>query len=282
MGEVIFLIILALVFLIFATIQDLKKREVANWISFSLIIFALGYRFFYSLFSGEFNFLYQGLIGLGIFFILGNLLYYGRMFAGGDAKLMIALGTVLPLSSSFFINLKIFIIFLFVFLFAGGIYGLSVSIVLSLRNFKRFKKEFSKRLDKNKKLIYIVMFLGLIVMSLGLLENLFFILGVIIFIFPYFYLYAKAVDESCMVKKVKTGKLTEGDWLYENIKVKNKLIKARWEGLSKKDIGLIQEKYKSVLIRYGIPFVPVFLISFLILIYIWSSGMIEGLWNPFW
>jgi len=43
-----------------------------------------------------FGFFYQGLIGLGIFFVLGNALYYGRMFAGGDAKLMIALGAVLP------------------------------------------------------------------------------------------------------------------------------------------------------------------------------------------
>jgi hypothetical protein len=41
------------------------------------------------LFSGENfvslnNFFYQGLIGLGIFFIIGNAFYYGRLFAGGD------------------------------------------------------------------------------------------------------------------------------------------------------------------------------------------------------
>ena len=86
MIEMIFLICLAFVWIVFASVQDLKSREVANWLNFSLIIFALGFRFFYSLFNNNFNFLYQGLIGLGIFFVLGNLFYYGRMFAGGDAK----------------------------------------------------------------------------------------------------------------------------------------------------------------------------------------------------
>ena len=144
MNEVIFLFVLATIWIIFAVIQDLRKREVANWLNFSLIIFALGFRFFYSLFSSEldFAFFYQGLIGLGIFFIIGNLLYYGKMFAGGDAKLMIALGTILPLSNDFFINLKFFALFFFLFLFAGAFYSLTVSIVLTVKNFKIFKKEF--------------------------------------------------------------------------------------------------------------------------------------------
>ena len=40
-GIEIFLIILALIWLIFAVISDLKTREVPNWLNFSLIIFAL-------------------------------------------------------------------------------------------------------------------------------------------------------------------------------------------------------------------------------------------------
>ena len=68
MFEVIFLGILALVWIVFATIQDIKSREIANWLNFSLIIFALGFRFFYSLFElNDFNFLYQGLLVLECF-----------------------------------------------------------------------------------------------------------------------------------------------------------------------------------------------------------------------
>lgn len=279
MINIIFLIVLALIWIIFASIQDLRSREISNWLNFSLIIFALGFRFFYCLFSsGSFAFFYQGLIGLGIFFIFGNLLYYGRMFAGGDAKLMIALGAILPFSESFLINVKIFVLFFFIFLFIGACYGLTISVILSLKNFKKFKNGFSKKLIKNRKLIYFVMFLGLCLMLFGFIENLLFFLGILVFILPYFYIYAKTVDEVCMIKKVKTNNLTEGDWLYKDIKAGRKLVKASWDGLSKEDIRLIKKRHKEIMIKQGIPFTPVFLISFLVLIYFWKTG----LWNSFW
>src|SRR3989344_5997676 len=128
MNPALFLLGLGLVWIAIATAQDLKTREIANWLNFSLIIFALGFRFFYSLFSaGNFNFFYQGLFGLGIFFVLGNLLYYGKMFAGGDAKLLIALGAVLPVSESFYDNLEGFLFFLAIFLLVGAFYSIIVS-----------------------------------------------------------------------------------------------------------------------------------------------------------
>ena len=281
MGEIIFLLGLAFIWIVFATIQDLKNREVANWLNFSLIIFALGFRFFYCLFSqGNFRFFYQGLIGLGIFFVIGNLLYHARMFAGGDAKLMISLGAVLPLSENFFSNVKIFSLFFLIFLFIGAFYSLTVSIVLSLRNFKEFKKVFFQGLKKNKILIYSVMFLGLAFMSFGFVENLLFYFGILVFIFPYFFIYAKAVDEACMIKKIETKKLTEGDWLYKDLKIGKQTIKAKWDGLSKKNIQEIRKKYKEIKIRQGIPFVPVFLISFLILIWFWIKEYL-GNWMFF-
>ncbi|MFH1311180.1 MAG: prepilin peptidase [Nanoarchaeota archaeon] len=278
MFEIIFLIFLALIWIIFATIQDLRKREIANWLNFSLIIFALGFRFFYSLFSENFGFFYAGLIGLGIFFILGNLLYYARFFAGGDAKLMIALGAILPFTGSLLSNLKIFSIFLLVFLFVGAVYTILSSVYLSLKNFKRFKKEFNKQLTRNKKLTYFVLIFGLLFMVLGFIQNLFLIIGVLIFILPYIYIYSKAVDESCMVKRIKTSQLTEGDWLYNDVKIGKKVIKASWSGLKKQEITLLRKKYSNILIKYGLPFSPVFLISFLIFIYIWGTG----LWNSLW
>ena len=284
MYEVIFLLALAFLWIIFATMQDLRKREIANWLNFSLIIFVLGFRFFYSLFSQTnqgFSFFYQGLIGLGIFFLLGNLLYYGRMFAGGDAKLMIALGVVLPLSTSFSVNLKIFLLFLFTFLFIGASYGLIVSIVLSLKNFKKFKKEFLKQLKRNRKIVYFLMFFGLLLIILGFLESLLFILGFFIFILPYFYLYAKTVEEACMVKIINTQKLAEGDWLYEDVKIRDKYIKAVWDGLTKAQIKQIRSRYKKIKIKQGIPFTPVFLISFLILVFLYYAGYLNFLTNFF-
>jgi len=274
--EIVFLIVLALIWIVFATIQDLRTREIANWLNFSLIIFALGFRFFYSLFSESFGFFYQGIIGLGIFFVLGNLLYYGKFFAGGDAKLMISLGAILPFSEIFSVNLKIFASFLFIFLFVGAIYSMATSIYFSLRNFKKFRKEFSVQLRKNKKLLYPILLLGLIIMVFGFSKNIFFFLGILVFVLPYFYVYAKAVGGACKVKKIKTSQLTEGDWLYRDIKIGKKTIKARWDGLKKEEIKKLRKKYKTLLIRRGIPFSLVFLISFLILIYFWKTGLLES------
>jgi len=279
MIEVIFLFVLALIWIVFAVVSDLRKREIPNWLCFSLIVFALGFRFFYSFFQGEnFSFFYHGLIGFGIFLVLGNLLYYGRMFAGGDAKLMIAFGAVLPFSNIFSENLIIFILFFLLFLVVGAVYGLVWSLLLSLRNFKNFKKEFYKQLIKNKTMFKLIMFLGLVFMIAGFFEGSLFYFGILIFLFVYLYTYAKAVDEACMIKKISSNKLTEGDWLYEDVKIGKKTIKANWDGLTKEQIKMIKGKHKSVLIRQGIPFGPVFLIAFLILFYFWQSG----LWNSFW
>lgn len=295
MYEVIFLLTLGGAWILFASVQDLKTREVANWLNFSLIIFALSFRFFYSLFFYEntgFGFFSQGLLGLGIFFIIGNLFYYGRVFAGGDAKLMIALGPVLALSKTFFGNVKIFVLFFILFLFSGAIYGLIFSIILSARNFKKFKKEFFFQFNNNKKISFLFMLAGLLFMVSGMVyEKLLLIIGVFAFLFPYFYTYAKAVDEASMIKLTKIEKLTEGDWLYRDLvlplnkKSKRKIIKARWDGLSKKDIEDIRRAYgkgKKIEIRNGIAFVPVFLISFLIFALIFYLGYSEILWNSFW
>lgn len=277
MIEVWFLIAVGLIAVISASIQDLKKREVANWISFSLIVFALGFRFFYSLFNGEsfqdLNFFYYGLIGLGIFLVIGHLFYYGRVFAGGDAKLMIALGTVLPLSNSFNENLNLFVVFLFLFLVVGSIYGIIWSFVLVVKHWKNFVKEYKKQFILYKKLMNPFFVLVLLVVVMGVVfDMLILYLGIVLFLLPVVYVYAKAIDESCMVKKIKSSKLVEGDWIYNDIKIGRKTIKAKWEGVSMKDILTIKKKKKFVLVREGIPFVPVFFFTFLILVCLWFSG----------
>ncbi len=65
-----------------------------------------------------------------------------------------------------------------------------------------------------------------------------------------------------------------------------RMIKAGWDGLKETEIKQLKGKNKKVLIRYGIPFTPVFLISFLALIYLWQAGLFEALlsflWNPSW
>lgn len=271
MIEVVFLVSMAVIAIIFSIIQDIRTHEVANWISFSLIVFGLGFRFFWSLFvgfenGGGFNFFYQGLIGLGIFFVLGNLFYYGKIFAGGDAKLMIALGVIIPFYEIFKSNIYLFALFIFLFLISGAIYGLIMGLRITLSHKKDFLINFKNKFKKNKSIFYTSLIMSLVFFVSGFYSSFLFFFGVILFVLPYFYFWAKTIDDFCMVKNVGVNKLREGDWLYKNIKIGNKLIKAKWDGLTKEEIILIQNKLNKVYIREGIPFTPVFLISIILLI----------------
>jgi Flp pilus assembly protein protease CpaA len=263
----IFLICLAFVWLIFASIEDLKKREVEDWVNFSLIIFALGGRFFYSLFTNDFSVLYSGLIGFAIFFILGYVFYYGKFFAGADAKLMMAFGAILPFSSNLIINLKGFVLFFFIFFMVGSIYGLSWSGFLTLANIKKVKTNFVSLFKKEIKLVYFVLFLVVLFFALGFVFYFCFLISLFFLVLPLLFVWAKSLDNVCMIKSVKPAELTEGDWLVKDISYDSKIIHANWDGLSKHEIRLLIKRGKNVFVRYGIPFIPVFLISFAIFLY---------------
>ncbi len=268
----IILLSLGLLWIIFAVICDIKSHEIPDWISLSLVVFALGIRFFYSLFVQDLNFdlFWQGLIGFGIFFIAGNILYYGKMFAGGDAKLFMALGAVLPIFPIFNSNLNLFVSFFIIFLFIGAIYGVGTIFFFMFKKFKKFKKGFVKEIKKQKNFYFFVLLFSVALAGFSFLNSLFLYGGLFVFILAILSISAKSIDDSFMVKKVKLDKITEGDWLYKDVKINKKTtIKATWNGLSKKEINLLKKKYKKpVKIRYGIPFSPVFLISFLILVFI--------------
>lgn len=275
------LITLFLIWAIFASIEDFKKREVEDWLSYSLIIFALVFRFFYSLFYEDFSIFYFGIFGLAIFFALGNIFYYSRLFAGADAKMMIALGTILPIENTFIKNLEIFILFLFLFLIVGGIYGVIWTIILSIKNKKEFKKDFSKRVSKSKNNLIFTILTGIILLLFVKFNPVFFILSFGFLFIPILYFYSKSVDEVAMVKKINPNKLTVGDWIVKDIAIGKEKIKANWEGLTKEEIQKLIKNKKEVLVRYGIPFIPVFPIAFVLLIFLKSFinlNLLTKLW----
>jgi len=273
----LFLIGIGLFWMLVASIQDIRKREVENWWNFSLIIIVLAFRAFLSIETWNYWYFLWGLIGLFGGFILANLFYYGRLFAGGDAKLLMALGTILPLSLDWSINLQILVVFLLSFLLAGAVYGMIYSFGMMLARFKNFRKEFSRQFKEYSKMIIFVEAFSLVLILISAYFN--FYLGLalfsIIFLSPILLLYAKAIEEACMIKLVNKHELTIGDWLYKPLKVGNKMIAPNWEGLSEKQLVLIQKKFKGrVFIKQGLPFVPAFLIAFILLLLIIYFGLI--------
>jgi hypothetical protein len=212
----------------------------------------------------------NGVIGLGIFFVIENLLYYGRIFAGGDSKLLLALGTILPLSYEWMVNLKIVVIFILLFLVLGSVYALVFSFYLAIKNRRKFKIEFRKGVEKYRKIFlfslsFFVLWIAFIVY---IHDWSFLFIGIIFLLFPVLFVYAKAVEESCMVASLKPLEVTEGDWLYKDVIIRGKKIKSCWDGLSKKELDLIRKSNKNILIKQGIPFTPSFLLAFIGLLFL--------------
>jgi len=279
------LTVLAFIWLIFAIVQDFKYREIANWLNFSLAIFAMAARLFYSIFLNNYDYFFFGIFGLAVFFIVGHLFYYVRIFAGGDAKLLIAFGAVVPFANTFYENSLIMMLFIFALLFLGAFYSLIYSLILSYLNYKKFTKEFARQVRINEKYFYLAVFFGVVLSVIVLFsgETAFFAFPLLILLFPLLLVYAKAVETSCMIKYVDAKSLTIGDWLVDPLKIKNKVIKPNWEGIDEKQVKFIKKYYKKkVLVKYGVPFSPSFILAFIFLLiikyYMNSNWGFLGLW----
>ena len=87
--------------------------------------------------------------------------------------------------------------------------------------------------------------------------------SMIILLYPYLWIYVKAVEKACLYRVITPRQLTEGDWVEENIRVKGKMIyKRKNTGIEKADIQrLISANIKKVIVKDGIPFLPPFLLG---------------------
>lgn len=276
LNENLFLIGIALVWITAAVIQDFRKREVANWWNFSLIVFALAYRAFLSIENWNAGYFLWGMIGLVGGFALANIFYYGRMFAGGDAKLMMALGTTLPLSLDWRMNAEILFWFLMLLVLSGAVYGAVYSIFLVFSNIQAFGREFKKLFFKNMKIVLSVLTIAALAGFISINPNfrLLIYFAVLIFISPILFIYAKAIENSCMNRLVDVKDLTIGDWTIKNIKAGRKTIKPNWEGLSEEELKIIRQRvHGKVLVKQGIPFTPAFLMAFLAMLLLFYYGL---------
>jgi Flp pilus assembly protein protease CpaA len=270
MEEYYFLFAIALLFTGFASIQDLRKREVANWLNFSLIGFGFAYRLFYSIIGDEYNFLFFGFIGFAIFFVLANVFYYGKVFAGGDAKLLMGFGVILPYESYYdvlFTSMG-FIVFLFAF---GAIYSLIYSSLLAFKNKKQFYIAFKRKFIEKKSLVYIALSFDMIlIISLVLINDISYFVSfgiILLFFMPLIYIYLLSIETSCMIVLLSPSKLTEGDWLEKDVRVGNKLIKKSVHGLSYKEIKFLKKYNKKVFVKQGVPFVPAFFFALVTMVF---------------
>lgn len=271
-----FLVIVTLVYVIAATIFDIKTREVPDWLNFSFIAIAIFTNLLYSLMTKEWIYIIYSLIGLVTFFCLGSLMYYAGQWGGGDAKLLVGLGAIIPIYPKILLNyfnpnlnIPFLVILAFNILIAGGFYGLVFSVCIAIKNKNKFLREFGIILKINKKRIVSVLLILLFTFCLAILFEVSMIVIPFILVVSFIgltFLFVKAVENSSMYKLIDIKDLTEGDWVVKTIKSRGKIVYApSLLGITNQEI-LKLKKYniKKVLVKDGLPFIPAFLIGLLI------------------
>ena len=279
--DVIF-VLTAIFALIFASIADIKTREIPNWLTYSLITSGLSLRFLYSITYNYWGYFLYAILSLAIFFLLANIIYYTKQWGGGDAKLMLGLAAMfatspvevsknivfsiqLPFLATFFINLVII----------GAIYGLIISAILAIKNKKTFLKELKalneqKQTKLIKKLSLLLAFILIILISVFIEYAPFKIFALSLVVIAQFtiflYFLIKAVERACLHKIIAVSELTEGDWvvgIYKN----GIYQKQKFEASQKKIESIKKQSIEKVKIKNGLPFAPTFLFAFVLTLF---------------
>jgi len=267
--------IIALLLLSIGSYTDIKTREVPDWLNFSLIGIGFGIAILGSLIFNTWNYIIYATAGFLLCLLISLLMFYTGQWGGGDSKMIMGIGALMGLNI-FNINYTSFslISFLINILFVGAFYGLFWSVILSIKNRKKFAKQAKKTILRSKIINYTLLIISIILISAVVLTKDFLLktipfLALMLILMYYLYHYIKIVEKVCMIKYVKPDQLTEGDWIAKDIKIKNKVIASPKDlGISLKQIKLLkklekQNKIKKVLIKEGIPFVPSFLIAYI-------------------
>lgn len=276
---------IALTALTAGTITDIKYREVPDWVNYGIIFSGLGIRLIYSLILLNAFPVISGIAGLAICAAAAYGMFYTGQWGGGDAKMLMGLGALigLPVSAVFpFAVLDPFpliILFLVNILVIGAFYGIIYSIVLAVINRKDFLNNFKKKLFDKKMLNIqkiIIIFSALIAAACIIfvrdiiLLKLLIIFFILIYASFYLFIFTKAVELSAMFKMIAPEKLTEGDWIAKDYFIDGKKICGPKDlGISKKQINLLvslkkKGKIEKIKIKQGIPFIPSFLIAFIL------------------
>ncbi len=274
--SIIFIIVLTA--LIIGSYTDFKVREVPDWLNYGLIFVGLGLRLIFTISYSDYSYILEGLLGLGVFFIIAVVMFYGGQWGGGDAKMVMGLGSLIGMGWSLDSFMVGFIINIIVF---GAAFGMLFSVYLVFINRKSFSKEFNRRFSEKKKqkwLVWLGTVLLLVVsafMPVSVSIPVVVLAGMLLLSF-YTFIYLKSVEAAAMIRWVEPESLTEGDWIVKDVVVGGKRI------CSPKDLGIEmsqikklislkrQGKVKKILVKYGIPFVPSFLIAF-IATHLWDN-----------
>lgn len=263
--------IIAILGLLHASLTDLNRREVLDYISYGLLSTALSIRFLSSLITGQWSVILEGIVGLAITVIVGMVMYYTGQWGGGDTKLLWALGAVLGFDGSLLSPLIVYGILL---LMVGSVYGILYSLVLVRQHWKSFKREWKKQAKSLPRffipltvVILCLGFIGFTTLSSSYEIPLLLISCLLLTLFLLFYI--RVVEKACMLEWVSPTVLVEGDWIAKEVIIGGEVIVGPKDlGIEKNQIQKLQKLSQKVLRKSGIPFVPAMFFAYCISLFI--------------
>ena len=266
---------ICIIALIIGSITDIKTREVPDWLNYSLIVMGVGINAIYSIINNTTSYISASLLGLATFWCIAYILFRLGQWGGGDSKMLMGMGALVGLT----ITINNFLMaFLFNILIIGAIYSIVWGIFLSIKHRKKFQTQLkkirtSKKLTIIKRIIHSISLFPLLLILLDpskIMIIFSILLALLINSSYYLYLFSSIIERAFMFKRISPTKLTEGDWIAKEIKIKGKYICGPKDlGIEKKQIIQLNKIYKknkikNILIKQGLPFIPSFLLSFII------------------
>ncbi len=233
-------IFLALLGSVIAGIWDLFTTDIPDEVTDSMIALGLFYWILESLKLGTIiPFSTSFIVGI-LFLAFGYILYKTGQWGGGDAKLLGAIGFLVPIFNTTMFPLH-FLTNVFV---VGAVYTVLYAIIIGAMHgaITKFFKETP---------IYITLISVLIMISAFFFER---VEGEIIFLFGFlvlFFFYAKYIEKKVFVRRIPVSKLKVGDVLFSS---------KEWVGITEKELAKLKRK-KYVKIKEGIRFGIVFFLA---------------------
>ena len=258
-----------------AAIWDLKTTEIPDQIPYIMMAVALVAYGVQAYVESNYWIILNSLIAGLSFLGFGFLMYYFGQWGGGDAKLLSAIGFLLPTAPSGFPTLlfPFSLSFLFNLFLVGAVYMLVYASILAVMNTKIIERFISDVKSSSNIFVLGSVSLFLIFVILNLLISNFlsirinaeFLINIsvlpliaTIFIFV-IWKFAKAVEEVGFKKKIPMQKLRVGD-VPEYFKL--------WEGITEKELGKIKSSgKKTIWIKEGIRFGGAFPLALLFTLY---------------